>query len=98
LDNLKPKRRADYFGCIYRARTPAQRQVFPISLREPLPILPVPLRPTDKEITLELQPLIDEACVRGAYGPSDYAQRLEPPLSAEDAAWAEALLRQHGLR
>lgn len=97
-ENFTPKGRADYMVCVYRARTPARRHVFPISLREPLPILPVPLRPADREITLELQPLVDACAERGGYGPSDYAAPLEPPLAAEDAAWAGALLRAQGLR
>ena len=69
--------------------------VTPINDSNPLP---VPLRPSDKEITLEMQPLIDTCCERGGYGASDYAPPLEPPLSPEDAAWAEALLREYGLR
>jgi hypothetical protein len=97
-NNFTPKGRADYLACVFRARAPARRHVFAMSLREPLPVLPVPLRPADQEITLELQPLIDACCERGAYGPSDYAPALQPPLSPEDAAWAEALLHAHGLR
>jgi len=93
-ENFTLKSRADYMACIYRAGAPARRHVFPISLREQLPVLPIPLRPTDKEITLELQPLIDACCERGGYSASDFATTLEPPLSAEEAAWAETLLRQ----
>lgn len=97
-DNFTVKGRADYMACIYRTQRPARRHVFPMSLRERLPDLPIPLRPADKEITLELQPLIDACCERGAYGPSDYGAPVDPPFSSEDAAWAAGLLGQHGLR
>jgi hypothetical protein len=42
------------------------------------------------------QQIVDEAYVRGRYDRTDYRQPLEPPLSTEDAAWAENLLRQAG--
>jgi hypothetical protein len=83
---------------IYRAtvrvpRDPAAVYLQPISLREPLPNLPMPLRRDDPTVMLELQPLLDRAYDNGRYARRiDYHRDVEPPLDAEDAAWTDQLL------
>ena len=58
----------------------------------------VELHPTDPDVVLELQPLIDQ-CYRRAYeGAFDYNREPEPPLSGADAEWADRLLREKGVR
>ena len=47
---------------------------------------------------LELQPLVNEAYRNGTYEDTDYRRDPVPPLDPEDAAWADALLREKGLR
>lgn len=86
-----------YMACVFRGAQPKERQIFPIGLRDPLPRLPVPLRPTDREVALDLQPLLDLCVINGAYGPADYARPADPPLSDEDAAWAATILRAAGM-
>jgi hypothetical protein len=49
-------------------------------------------------VLLDLQALLDQAYTTGRYDHLDYRQALDPPLSAGDAAWAEALLRAAGKR
>jgi hypothetical protein len=82
----------DYSAMVARASDAPQVGVWPISLRDTLPVLPVPLGAGEPDATLELQPalhtLYDEAC----YGLFIYDGDPEPPLSAEDAAWAAALI------
>lgn len=69
--------------------------LYPISLREPLPEISIPLRPGDKELKLALQPLLDQAYENGRYGRTfDYGHPPDPPLEEDDAAWAEALIRK----
>ena len=85
-----------YMACVFRGTRPKERQIFPINLRDPLPRLPVPLRPTDREVALDLQPLLDLCVVNGAYGPADYARPADPSLVGEDAAWAADILRVAG--
>jgi hypothetical protein len=76
---------------------PAAVYLYPISMREPLPTAAVPLRRHDPQAKLDLQALIDRAYSSGRYHRClDYSKPCEPPLEAEDAAWADVLLRQAG--
>ncbi len=69
-------------------------QVFPVSLREWLPCIPVPLKEGEEEVALDLQFVFNRAYDSGPYrrGAVDYAgPPPEPPLGGEDAAWAAEL-------
>ena len=88
---------ASYGVCVFRAGRPNEHEVYPIGLRERLPIVRVPLRPSDPDVTLELQPLINQCHERGRYYSLKYDSALDPPLSPEEAAWADKLLRDHQL-
>ena len=67
-------------------------------LRERLPIISIPLRATDSDVPLDLQPLLDLAYRNGTYDDTDYSANPVPPLDREDAAWAEGILRAKSLR
>ena len=73
---------------------------WPVSLRDPLPVLPVPLRAPDPDVPLELGLTVAALYDEAAYDLSvDYTQPPPPPaLSAEESAWLDELLRQQGLR
>ncbi|MEW4568437.1 DUF4058 family protein [Tautonia sp. JC769] len=90
--------RSAYLGSIWRAGAPSSPVLFRLSLRERLPILPIPLRDSDDDIPLDLQALIDRAYANGRYDHTDYRADPIPPLSGADAAWADGLLRGRGLR
>lgn len=61
----------------------------PISLRDKLPDLPIPLRSNDPQVQLALQPLLDQAYANGRYARRlDYTKPPTPPLEGDDAAWA----------
>ena len=47
---------ACYGVCVFRTTHPNGREVYPIRLRERLPAIRVPLRPTDDDVLLDLQP------------------------------------------
>lgn len=83
--------------CVFRAARPAEREVYPVRLREHLPAIRVPLRPSDADVIADLQPLIDQCHERGRYHLLNYRLDLEPPLAPEDALWVNQLLREHGL-
>jgi hypothetical protein len=81
---------------VRRVTRPEIAEFHAISLREPLPNIAIPLRPTDRDVVLQLQPLFDECYRRGRYDRIDYRQPLAPPLAAEDAAWVAERLREKG--
>ena len=66
-------------------------------LRERLNAIRIPLRETDADVALDLQALVDQAYRRGRYDQElDYRQPPHPPLNADDAVWADELLRSRG--
>jgi hypothetical protein len=90
---------ADYYVCAVRGWRQGQAEVYPISLRERLPVIRVPLRRTDPDTTLDLQDLIDRAYFFGSYHHTmRYDRAPIPPLSPDDAAWADQLLKAAGKR
>ncbi|MEM9701720.1 MAG: DUF4058 family protein [Planctomycetota bacterium] len=56
-----------------------------VKLRESLPPVSVPLRPGERQVTLDLQPLVDQVWLGGRYGGRYDSE--PPPFPAEDAAW-----------
>jgi hypothetical protein len=59
----------------------------------------VPLDADVPEVILNLQTILDRVYDEGAYRRKiDYSRPPLPPLGEEDAAWAEALLREKGCR
>ena len=77
-----------YLMCVTRAIAPDQREAYPCPLRARLPVIRIPLRPTDHDVPLDLQELINNSYSNGPYWKLDGTWELDPPLSAEDAAWA----------
>jgi hypothetical protein len=88
---------ACYGVCVFRAANRSEQEVYPVRLRDRLPVIRIPLRPADSDVTLDLQALIDHCHERGRYHLLNYRLPLVPPLTAEDAAWAQNLLRQNQL-
>lgn len=89
----------DYLLCIHRSAQPSGFRVHPWTLRQSLPVCPIPLAPGDPELRLDLQSLFERA-YDNASGPMlvDYSLEPVPRLGREDAVWADDLLRRAGLR
>ncbi|MBN1443340.1 MAG: DUF4058 family protein [Planctomycetes bacterium] len=83
---------------IRRGWRPSAVEVYRAPLRERLPVIPVPLREKEPGVPLDLQAILDHCYSRGAYDDIDYAAAPDPPLSEADAEWADALLKEKGLR
>jgi hypothetical protein len=97
--DLKLARRYDYLVCLHRAGTGQEFEVWFNTIRERLPVIRVPLEQDIPDVPLDLQAVFDRLYEEGAYlRKIDYTQEPVPPLNAEDAAWADALLRAKGLR
>lgn len=69
-------------------------QAFPIHLREMLPCIPVPLRPGEPDVPLDLQYLFGLAYDGGPYrrGAVNYSAPASPPVEGDDGVWAVELL------
>ncbi len=66
-------------------------RVFP--LREPLPPIAFPLDRDARPVVIDLQPLLGRVYDTGRYAELlDYAKPPDPPLSADDQAWADSVL------
>lgn len=70
---------------------------WPLSLRDRLPTIPIPLLEPDEDVPLDLQSAVEHVYRVGRYHLTlDYSQPLPPPpLSPEDTAWVRALLDAH---
>lgn len=84
---------APYYVFLTRPQNRRQVELWATSLREPLPIIPVPLRPPDPDVPLDLQTAFSAVYDRARYDLSiNYIVPPDPPLGDDDAAWAARLL------
>jgi hypothetical protein len=88
-----------YMIALTRARH-ARAEVWPLTMHEPLPILPVPLRAPDPDAPLDLP-----TALITIYDEADYTLSLdyaapppEPALSEDEAQWLDEVLRKAGWR
>lgn len=89
-----------YFVFLSRAERRPTIEIWPIGLRDALPVVPVPLRHPDPDVALDLG-----AALRQIYASARYERRIDyradpplPALPAEDAAWLDAHLRERSVR
>ena len=84
---------------VCRGNSRPYADLYAFNLQDVIPSFPLPLRAGDSEPVVDLQTLLN-----GVYDISgydlviDYTREPVPPLSEPDAAWADALLREQGLR
>lgn len=83
----------DYHVCIHHFDNLEDYFVYPIQLPQPLPEIAVPLLPGDGTVSLNLQAVFRRTYDAGPYQREiDYeADTPEPPLTAEQTAWAGGL-------
>ena len=82
----------DYCVVVSRAERRPKAGVWPIRLRDRLPVIPVPLREGDPDARLDLQELLHRIYDAAGYAYDIYSGSPEPPLSPDETAWAEAVL------
>ena len=93
IDCLKRKDRTTYQAWVSRAGELEKGWACRLPLTQRLPAVPIPLRPTDRDVLLDLQPLIDQIYEKGRYAEDlDYSEPLRPPLAPAEAEWAATLL------
>jgi len=85
----------DYYALVSRAQRRPTAEVWPFTLRDPLPVIPIPLADQDPDIPLDLQGTFTAVHDRARYDRSPgYERGTTPPLNPEDADWARALLER----
>lgn len=81
-----------YSALVSRAGERPAAGFWPIGLREPLPVVPVPLREPDGDARLDLGAVLHGVYDASGYEDYIYDGRPDPPLAPEDNAWARGLL------
>ena len=89
---MEPAPKGDYLVLVSRAARWPHAGVWPVRLRDPLPVIPVPLRPGDAEPRLNLKAVLDRVYDEAGYYKYIYNEAPQPPLSDEDEAWARELI------
>ena len=69
-----------------------------IRLTDCLPAVGIPLDPGVPPVTIDLQPMLDTAYDRSRYSELfSYTDPPDPPLTAEQQAWADGILKAKGI-
>ena len=88
-DHNRPE--GTYGVLVSRAEERPDADFWPIGLRDPLPVIPVPLRRTS-HATLELQAILHHVYDHGTYAEEIYDRDPDPPLDAGDVRWARQFI------
>ncbi len=98
--HFPPARPFEYLVCVNRWPSRRRFEIYPCRLRDPLPVIDVPLADPDPDVPLAIQAAFEQV-----YDDADYMLRVQydqpcvPPLSPEDQQWAfeqwSAFLRAH---
>jgi hypothetical protein len=84
---------SDYVVMVSRSYDRPRVELWPFALRDPLPLVPVPLRLGRRDATLDLGRLLREQFEAAGYEDYVYRATPQPPLAEGDAAWAASLLQ-----
>ena len=99
--DARVRRRAgpfDYHVCVRRYYRSLSTEVYPIPMAERLPLIAIPLLKGDADVTNDLQTCFDRTYDIASFGSrADYDQPARPPLTPEQQAWAEAVLKAKGV-
>ena len=90
---------SDYRVLVGRGDCRPNATLYAFGVRQPIPPFTLPLKPDDQEPTVDLGRILHDLYDRASYDLRlDYTGDAYPPLASTDAAWADQLLRQRGLR
>ena len=90
--------RYDYHACVTVNGDPTRFYVKPFALADRLPTVVIPLDEGVTPVKVGLQPLLDRAYDTGLYNRlAKYARPCDPPLTPDQRAWAENILRDKGI-
>jgi hypothetical protein len=96
---LTPWPKSPYTLLVSRRSRPTRARAWKGFFDRPLPTIPVPLLSSDPDLTLDLQPLIDDIYSLTRYDEQiNYARPLKPALSGAESAVVRALLKGRARR
>jgi hypothetical protein len=84
----------DYAVVLHRTSGQRELEAWPIDLREPLPVVPVPLHPPDTDLPLDWKAALHATYDSAHYENYLYDRQPEPPLRREDHEWARIIIAQ----
>ncbi|QJW97448.1 DUF4058 family protein [Frigoriglobus tundricola] len=89
---IRPRPECEYYALVSRAWQRPEIGLGPLKLRDPLPAIPVPLRPGEPEPLIELKAVLDRTDDEAGYEDRTYRTPPDPPLTAADTSWARAFV------
>lgn len=88
----------DYHVCITLAERGDASFAAPVALPQRLPVIPIPLTPDVSAVPVDLQTALDRCYDEALYVRRvRYTRPCDPPLTDDQRAWAEGILRAKGL-
>jgi hypothetical protein len=81
-----------YSVSVSRVEDRPEAGFWPIGLRDPLPVIPIPLRPPHPDAKLDLSALLHRIYDAAGYAHYIYEGAPSPALAPEEAAWARSLI------
>jgi hypothetical protein len=88
-----PPAPSDYYIMVSRATEFPEAGLWPLSVRDRLPLVAVPLEPQVPDVVVDLRACMDFVYDSGRYEMQlNYADDPSPPLNEPDAGWARGLL------
>jgi len=83
----------DFYVLVHRSTVPDRLGLWPFSVRDLLPTVPIPLDADIADVMIDLKACIDHVYNLGRYSDQlDYTLPPAPPLREPDATWARELL------
>ncbi|WP_165075142.1 DUF4058 family protein [Paludisphaera rhizosphaerae] len=89
-DDLRPP--CSYSIVVSRPEERLNSGFWPLRLSDPLPVIPIPLRRPRPDASLDLQALLHRVYDEAGYEYYVYDGPPQPPLTSDEAAWAESFL------
>jgi len=90
LNDLPP---CDYCVSVFRKAYAPAVEAWPIRLRDPLPVIPIPLKDDFPDATLDLQSILNRVYDAAGYEDYLYESPPEPPLEDAEMTWARSLIK-----
>jgi hypothetical protein len=81
-----------YYALVSRAETRPKADLWPIQLRDRLPVIPIPLHDPDPDAKLDLQAVLHSLYDAARYGNYIYEGAPYPSLGPADTAWTRGFL------